>query len=77
MSRKIKKNTMAKVKVKVTNSSSKRTQYHYKSTVGSLSPGDTKEISIDIEDTLYFENDNSVKYKISANDNGRTFIYNK
>lgn len=65
-----------RVKVKVSNTSSKRTQYHYTSSVGVLTPGKIKELSIKIGDTLYFENDSN-KYLISEGDAGRTFYYDK
>lgn len=67
---------MAK-KIKVSNKGTKKTQYHYKSSSGPLSVGDTKEISIDIGDTLYFENDNGKRYVISENDGGEVFVYSK
>jgi len=68
---------MSKIKVFVSNTGAKRTQYHYKSSQGALSPGQSKEISIDEGDTLYFENDGGVKHSISASDSGKTFTFNK
>jgi|GEM_PF-5315591 len=68
---------MKKIKVKVSNTGTKNTQYHYKSSSGSLSTGSMKELTIDVGDTLYFENDSSNKYVMTENDNGRIFYYSK
>jgi len=67
---------MSKIKIKVSNQGNKNTQYHYLSSCGPLSVGVTKEISINIGDTLTFERD-STKYVISENDKGRTFVFSK
>jgi hypothetical protein len=66
-----------KAKIKVSNTGKKNTQYHYKSSSGALNVGSSKEISIDVGDTLYFENDSNTKYVITENDNGKTFYYSK
>lgn len=67
---------MKTVKIKLSNVSSKHTQYHCNGGVASLSVGVTKELTANVGATLYFENDNSMKYVISESDNGRTFTYN-
>ncbi len=67
---------MEKIKIRVTNASAKRTQYHYKSSVGGLDIGVTKDITISVGDTLHFENDKGMKYVMAKNDHGRTFTYN-
>jgi len=64
-------------RVIVSNTSSKRTQYPYTSSVGVLTSFQTKELSIKVGDTLYFENDSNKKYVISEGDAGRTFYYDK
>ena len=66
-----------KIKIKMSNTGTKHTQYHCNGGVAGLSPGTTKELAVDEGKVLYFENDGGTKYTLSASDNGKTFYYTK